>query len=373
MTTSSAEPVAAAPGANRLLSLDFFRGLTMFLLVAEFTTLFNQMTDPSLEGTWLHAIGMQFHHHPWHGLRFWDLIQPFFMFIVGVAIPFSVGNRRKRGHTDQQIRRHVWQRAFLLLLFGWGLYCVGAGQVVFKFQNVLAQLAVTYLIAFYLMDKTPRTQLLWSLALIAVTEVIYRTFTVEGFDQPFVANKNFGTWLDLQYGGADLGGSWVSFNAIPTTAHTIWGVLAGQLLRSDRSQRDKLRTLLIAGGILVVAGYALNPIAPIIKRICTSSFILASGGWTVLALAFSYWLIDIQGHRRTVLFFAIVGMNPLFIYLFAHLGGAEFVRAIVHPFFLSIFGWIGDLPLEALVSAVVLFLLWYLCYWLYKQKIFIKI
>ena len=69
---------------GRIVSLDFFRGLTMFLLIAEFTTLFNQLTSPGLEGTWIAAIGHQFHHHPWAGLRFWDLIQPFFMFIVVV-------------------------------------------------------------------------------------------------------------------------------------------------------------------------------------------------------------------------------------------------------------------------------------------------
>lgn len=369
--TSTDSPPSIVKG--RILSLDFFRGLTMFLLVAEFTTLFNQMTDPALEGSWIYYLGMQFHHHPWHGLRFWDLIQPFFMFIVGVALPFSIGNRVKRGQTPTQIRNHVFQRAFLLLLFGWWLYCIGPGRIVFRFQNVLAQLSVTYLLAYLVMNKSVRTQLIFSFLLILLTEIIYRTFPVEGFNHPFVAKENFGTWLDLQYGGADMGGGWVSFNAIPTTAHTIWGVLAGQLLRSERTQMQKLKILLIAGAIGVVAGYALNPITPIIKRICTSSFILVSGGWTVLALAFSYWLIDIKRWDKGVLFFAIVGMNSLFIYLFAHLGGADFIRDIVQPFTTSLLGWTGELTMAAIASLIVLALLWYLCYWLYKKKIFIRI
>jgi len=82
---------------ERLLSLDFFRGFTMLLLVAEFTHFFSFLVDPHLEGTIMHAIGTQFHHHPWNGLRFWDLIQPFFMFIVGVALPFSFNARTLQG------------------------------------------------------------------------------------------------------------------------------------------------------------------------------------------------------------------------------------------------------------------------------------
>ena len=356
-----------------MFSLDFFRGFTMFLLIAEFTHLFSLLHSKELEGTCIYAIATQFHHHPWNGLRFWDLIQPYFMFIVGVAMPYSVANRVKRGQTKVQIRKHVLQRAFILLLLGWGLYCIDAGKIVFKFQNVLAQLSVTYLLAYLVMNKSVRTQLIFSFVLIAVTEIIYRVFPVAGFDQPFVANENFGTWLDLQYGGADLGGHWVSFNAIPTTAHTIWGVLAGQLLRSDRTAMKKLKLLVVAGLIGVVAGYALDPVTPIIKRISTSSFILVSGGWTILSLAFSYWLIDIMKQKKWSLFFAIVGMNPLFIYLFAHVGGANFIEHILHPFSMAAFSWTGELTAKIITSAIVLYLLWFICDWFYKRKIFIRI
>jgi len=358
---------------ERLFSLDFFRGLTMFLLVAEATHLYSLMTSPELEGTLIYAIGTQFHHHPWNGLRFWDLIQPFFMFIVGVAIPYSFANRTKRGQTLAQIRRHTIQRSVILLFLGWSLYCIGIGKIGFHFQNVLAQLSVTYLIAFLMMNKPARTQIIFSLALLVIAELVYRLFPVEGFNHPFVANENFGTWLDLQYGGADLHGHWVSFNAIPTTAHTMWGVLAGQLLRSNRTNMQKLKILVIAGLIGVVAGYALNPVTPIIKRICTSSFILASGGWTLLALALSFWLIDIMKQKNWSLFFAIVGMNPLFIYLFANVGGSNFIEHIVHPYTMLLFGWTGEAMANVLTALVVLFLLWYICYWFYKKKIFIRI
>ncbi len=359
--------------SERLVSLDFFRGLTMFLLTAESTELFAHWISPELEGTFLHWLGTQFHHVPWEGLRFWDLIQPFFMFIVGVAMPFSLANRIKRGQTHAGLTGHAIKRSLLLLFLGWALYCIGSGQIVFQFQNVLAQLSVTYLLAYLAMNQSTRFQLLFSLALLALTEAIYRGFPVEGFNQAFTPNENFGTWLDLQYGGENLAGHWVSFNAIPTTAHTIWGVLAGQLLMSNRAAKEKLKMLVLAGLLGLVAGYGLSPITPIIKRISTSTFVLASGGWTLLALAFSFWLIDILQQKKWAMAFVVVGMNPLFIYLFCHLGGADMAHQIVTPFVHILFGSTSEPTLQIVTSLAALFVLWYLCYWLYKHKVFIKI
>lgn len=288
-------------------------------------------------------------------------------------MPFSFANRQKKGASEKEIRKHVINRSLLLLLLGWGLYCAGPGHLVFRFQNVLAQLSVTYFLAYLVMNKSTKFQIGFSLALILLTEFIYRIFWVEGFNHPFVADQNFGTWLDMQYGGEDLRGHWVSFNAIPTTAHTVWGVLAGQLLLSDRSSQQKIKNLVIAGIIGLVIGYALDPITPIIKRICTSSFILASGGWALLALALSYWMIDVKKWDRGVLFFAIVGMNPLFIYLFANIGGSGFLKRFVQQYVQALLSWTSEHSQELITSGIVLFLLWYLCYWLYKRKIFFRI
>ncbi len=364
---------AAATKSERLLSLDFFRGLTMFLLIAEFTHLFSHYYTADFQGTFIYGLVEQFHHQPWAGIRFWDLIQPYFMFIVGVAMPFSLGKRRERGDSEKDIRNHVLQRALLLLLFGWGLYCMEPEKIVFRFQNVLAQLSITYLIAYMIMKKSFQFQVAVSVLLILGTELIYRYFWVQGFDSPFEPNANFGTWLDLQYGGEDMGGHWVSFNAIPTAAHTIWGVLAGQLLRDKVGPSEKLRGILMAGVICLLIGYGISYFTPIIKRICTSSFIFVSGGWTILSLGLCYWLIDMKHWTRGVWVMAIVGMNPLFIYLFAHIGGAEMLAAVVRPFINSLFGWTGEYITKTLISVLTLYLLWYLCYWLYKKKIFIRI
>jgi predicted acyltransferase len=358
---------------GRFLSLDFFRGLTMFFLIAEATEIYDHLVDPALAGTVISAIGIQFHHHPWNGLRFWDLIQPFFMFIVGVAMPFSFGRRWAKGDSWGTTFRHALIRSLLLLLFGVGLYCIGPGRLTFELWNVLAQLSFTYLVAFLMMRRPVWEQIGFTFFLLALTEALYRFWAVPGFNEPFVPDRNFGSHVDLLLMGKLSSGHWVAFNAVPTTAHTMWGVLAGQLLRSQRTPGQKLKILATAGLIGVVAGYALDPITPIIKRICTSSFVIVSGGWCVLSLAFSYWLIDVKNVKRWSTFFAYVGMNSLFIYLFTNTGGAEYLSRMVKPFAMGLFGWTGNLGGEIITSLVVWWILWYMCYWLYQRRIFFKI
>ncbi|MFD0797250.1 acyltransferase family protein [Maribacter chungangensis] len=359
--------------SDRLLSLDFYRGLTMFLLIAEFSHLFTFFVLPRFEGTIVYTIGSQFHHVDWEGLHFWDLIQPFFMFIVGVAMPLSFSKRMAKGDSYKDLTIHAIKRAFLMLLLGWGLYCIDPGVIVFRFQNVLAQLGVAYILAFLVIRKSVVVQIGFSVLLLIITEGLYRFFPVEGFTNAFVDGENFPTWFNMLVSGEQQGAGWAMFNAIPTAAHTIWGVLAGQLLIGNYSAKKKLQFLCIAGVIGLVIGYGLSPITPIIKKIATSTFVVASGGWSLIALALCYWLIDIKKYQKGVLYFAVVGMNPLFIYLFAHVGGADLIKKIVLPFSNALFGWTGELSAQIILSCIVLFLLWYICYWMYKKKIFIRI
>jgi predicted acyltransferase len=166
---------------------------------------------------------------------------------------------------------------------------------------------------------------------------------------------------------------WVAFNAIPTSAHTIWGVLVGKLLMKDIPHRKKILTLLIPGIIAVIIGYCMNPFIPIIKRICTSSFMIVSGGYCLIAMAFSYWLIDVLKYRKLAIFFAIMGMNPIFIYLFSNTGGKNLLRGMAEPFTWRLFGWGGEITFNVVTTIVVAAMVWYMCYFLYKRKIFIKL
>ncbi|MDX9930937.1 MAG: hypothetical protein RBS37_13920 [Bacteroidales bacterium] len=276
----------------------------------------------------------------------------------------------------KKITLHAFKRAGLLLFFGWALYFISAGKLVFRFQNVLAQLSVTYIVAFLIMHKSVRFQLIFSLALLLFIDLAYRFFPVDGYNQPWEMWKNLGEWVNLKIEGVGHRTSWATLNVISTTAHTIWGVLCGKLLMSTKPARQKLLTLLIAGVCALTVGYALDllNITPIIKRIATVSFVFVSGGWTILVLAFSYWLIDVMKlFKKGAQFFIVVGMNSIFIYLFFSLNGADFLTRIVKPFSVLLFSWGGEMTTAIITSLLVWLAMWYLCYWLFKNKMFIKI
>ena len=363
-------PVQLNQEQNRILSIDFFRGFTMFMLVTGIATVFNGIVEAGKGGVVLELINKQLEHAEWNGLYAWDLIQPFFMFIVGVAMPFSLAKRLARGDSEKKAFLHALTRSFFLLLLG---FTLGSDEKNIGFQNVLAQLSVTYIIAYMLMQKDVKWQLAVSFALIILTDLIYHFWPVAGFNQPFTPDHNFGSWFDLKTAGSLSTDHWVSFNAIPTTAHTIWGVLVGMLLMNEWSQKKKVLVLLITGAVAVIIGYCMNPFIPIIKRLCTSSFIIVSGGYCLMAMAFSYWLIDVMKFRKFALFFAIVGMNPIFIYLFSNLGGKELLHRLIGPYTSRLFSWGGEITINMAAIVIVAALVWYICYFLYKRKIFIKL
>lgn len=366
--------IAGSPLPGRVNSVDFYRGLTMFLLAGESTHLFSHLLE--VDHPFIHAIAEQFHHHEWHGLRFWDLIQPFFMFIVGVAIPFAVANRLKKGDSERLITRHAFKRAFMLLFLGWALYCVAAGKIVWQFQNVLAQLSVTYLVAFLIRKKSYSFQIMFTLLILLLIDLSYRFFPVPEFSQPWVNYENLGAWVNNKIEGVDKASEWASLNVVSTTAHTVWGVLCGKLLMSSLPVKKKIQTLLIGGLAALAMGYCLDwlNITPIIKKIATVSFVFASGGWAILGLCLFYWLVDVKKLFATgENMFKVVGMNSIFIYLFFEIGGSGFLRRLFVPFTDALFAWTGELTVSIITSVAVWASLWYMCYWLYKNKLFIKI
>jgi len=363
-----AENISSNTTVNRLLSLDFFRGLTMFLLISPIYELMQESGSSVV--SWF---GWQFEHPEWIGIHFYDFIEPFFLFIVGVAIPFSVMKRIEKGETWKKLYSHAVKRALLLFFLGIAYYSVSAGKPVFKLWNVLTQLSFTYLLAFLLMRKPVKVQIIISLGLLLLTEMLYRFWPVEGFNQAFVPGQNFGSWVDMKLMGFTEKSHWVAFNAVPTAAYTIWGVLTGLLLRSERTNNQKIKILLIAGTIGIVAGLGLSAVTPFIKKIATSSIVLETGGWTLVFMAFSYWLVDIRKIQKFPMFFGIVGMNPLFIYLFNQVGGSSFLAKIAKPFTYGLFFWSGETCIALMNGLLTWFFLWYICYFLYKKKVFIKI
>ena len=361
---------------DRLVSLDLFRGITMFLLLAEGAGIYEALQEIAPSGSWGAEFIHQFHHHPWNGLRFWDLIQPFFMFIVGVAMWFSVNKRLQKGPRTQ-VTSHIVRRCLILLALGVSLHIGYQQRLVWELWNVLSQLSITILIAYSLLKLPYRTQLGISFALLILTEVLYRFTGIPGYEQPFVKDHNFGSYMDMVLmGKINPGGGWVAINCIPTAAHTIWGVLCGRLLFEKRPHREKLRYLILGGIVGLFLGYGLDTlgITPIIKRICTSSFVLVSGGWCLLGLALFYWIWDVRGMRKGFPFFILVGMNSIFVYVFMETIGKQWFNPFFSIFFRDSIGtWGGEAWVPLLSAALSLAFVWYLAWWLFQRKIFIKV
>jgi len=361
---------------KRLLSLDVMRGLIMLLLAAESCLLYEHLH--ALE--WSGGAGLlvqQFFHHPWHGLRFWDLVQPAFMTMAGAAMFISYYYKAQKGISWQANFKHVAIRCVKLFICGTALHCVYAGKLVWELWNVLTQLSVTTIIAYLIIRQSAIFQMIVSVVLLLLTEILYRFVLMPGFDQPFVTGHNFGNWMDTVLMGKINSDGWVAINIIPTAAHTIWGVLAGKLLVSDNHVTTKIKKLVMAGLVCLLIGVGLDwlGITPIIKRISTSSFALASGGWVLLILAFLYWLIDIKQWNRYAWLFVVVGMNAIFIYLFFETVGLQWLNAAVAIFVKGFLGFTGmSEKLTAVFSSLAtLALEWGLCYFLYKRKIFFKL
>jgi predicted acyltransferase len=374
-TRITAEPELQPKKFQRLMSLDFMRGMIMVLLMLESVRLYSNLFNLS-EGSSIQLFFLQFFHHPWNGLRFWDLIQPGFMFMAGTAMAYSLHRQQMNGMPWNQSFVKVFKRS--CWLFFWGVldYAVRPGGLSFELWDVLTQLSATTLIAFFIFRWSYSAQILFSFGLLLLTEILYRFTNIEGFDQPFTDQHNFGNFMDLVLMDKINRGGWVAINFLPTAAHTIWGCLAGKLLLSARPELEKVKWLVISGIAGLIIGYSMDwTVTPIIKRIATSSFVLASGGWCLVALAFLYWWIDIRDHRKYVKFFIIVGMNSLFIYLFIEIVGGrwfnDYIAAITNGL-MSMASFPEGLML-ILTSLITFGLEWFMLYFLYRKGIFFKV
>jgi predicted acyltransferase len=171
------------------------------------------------------------------------------------------------------------------------------------------------------------------------------------------------------------GGGYQTLSFVPSLATMIFGLLAGGLLRSGKSSRDKLRWLLGAGLAGIAVGWLLGiaGICPVVKRIWTPSWALVSGGWVCLLLAASYWVIDVRGKSGWSYGLRAVGMNSIAIYCMEHLWARFLAQSVnIH------FGWnlLKSLPESALVFVppfVAWCVMWWICIWMDRHKLYIRI
>ncbi|MBL8233636.1 MAG: DUF5009 domain-containing protein, partial [Bryobacterales bacterium] len=351
--------------AERLTSLDVFRGLTMILLISHgFGIREAFLNNPSMQ--WL---AYQFEHVEWVGCTLWDLIQPAFTFIVGVAIPLSASRRMKQGATASELFRHAAWRAFLLvvlsnILMNWNT----TRPPRLQFINVLCQIAFGYVMCFGLMQFPFRWQAVSAGALMVLHHGLF--FLFPGAAGPFDPTGNIGAVIDKAILGYNYSGNYTTLNFLGNGITILFGVWTGMLLGYRSGHGDRMRMLAGCSAACFALGLALAPWIPMVKRLWLGSFTFFSAGWVLLAFLACYWMIEVKGWTRFNFPAVVVGMNCIFIYSFSQVLHGWLSRGLGNfTGKFAFLGSIGAIPHNLAALAV----MWYMCYWLYQRKIFFKL
>ena len=386
----------------RLTSMDAYRGLVMFLMMAEVLHL-GRVAAAHPESLFWRFLALHQSHVEWVGCTLHDLIQPSFSFLVGVALPFSLASRASRGQTAGRAWMHAAWRSLVLILLGVFLRSVGREETRWTFEDTLSQIGLGYLFLFALGGRSMRV-ILAALGLVLVgywLAFLLYPLPPAGFDYAAVGvpptwtqhasglaahfNKNsnlawaFDTWfLNLFPRSTPFthnGGGYSTLSFIPTLGTMILGLIAGRWLRAEMPARERLRRLLLAGAAGIAAGLLLHAVGliPLVKRIWTPSWTLFSGGCCFLLLAGFYWLIDQRGWRRWAFPLVVIGMNSIAIYVLVHLIDGFLLDAVRTHFGKDAFSIFGESKASLVSGGYLLVVFWGMLYWMYRRKLFLRI
>lgn len=355
------------PPGTRLQSLDAFRGLIMFTLLC------GGIFQPLKDIPFWHPFAVQNEHVRWEGCVYWDLIQPSFMFMVGVAMPFAFARRAASGDPWSRQLRHAVVRAVNLMVLGILLDHFGAGKIQIGFIRVLQQIAVGYLLAFFLLGKSVRIQGLAAVLLLAGYQLWWMFNPWNGAGGPWaMGNENLGSAFDFWLLGRHYPGYYVGLNAIPATATILFGVMAGQLLLHSTKPVRACWILLSAGLAGVILGAVLGQWFPVIKRIWTPSFAVYAGGWSTLMLLGFYWIMDVKGLKKWAFPLVVTGMNSIAAYVLGNVFGGWF-RSFSGAWIAGLKEPLGPAWFAVLQHGLFAVSAWLVLYWCYHRKLFFKL
>jgi len=387
---------------QRVSSVDAYRGFVMLLMMGEVLR-FGQVAEALPDSSFWAFLDLHQSHVPWVGCSLHDLIQPSFSFLVGVALPYSIASRASRQQSTGMMWFNTIRRSLILILLGIFLRSMHATQTNFTFEDTLTQIGLGYPILFTLGFRSERTQWAALVTILLAYGIFFAAYPLPGpyFDwaetgttpgwehnlKGFAAhwNKNtnaawaFDRWFMNLFPRESLfrfnGGGYSTLSFIPTLGTMILGLIAGKWLKNAASPTAVIRQFIFTAAILFVLAVLLNltGINPIVKRIWTPAWTLFSGGWCFVLLSAFYFIVDVKDYKSWFFPLVVIGTNSIAAYLFAHtIDGFidQSFRINISPNYDLIFG----LAYRSLVSGTIILLLeWWILYWMYKKKIFIKI
>jgi predicted acyltransferase len=379
----TAAKISEVLGPDRLVSLDVFRGITIAGMIL--------VNNP---GDWS-TIYPPLQHAAWHGLTPTDLIFPFFLFIVGVAISLVL-RKRVEQEKPRQIYQKIFRRFAIIFLFGLLLNAFPFFDFsTLRIPGVLQRIAVCYLVVSLIALHTNwKRQTIIAAALLIVYWILMTTISVPKCEITSIGDKacNLTAYLDRLILGENhiwlLGKVYDPegiLSTIPAIATTISGVLTGTWLRSNRNRLEKVSGIFSVGLILLTIGWIWSFWFPLNKALWTSSYVVYTSGLALCFLGFCIWVIDIKGYKKWSKPFVVFGMNALALYM-----GAELLARILDVIkfnnaageLVSLKAWIYStvfLPLASPVNASLIYAVSFILGWLfvlwilYRKRIFIKV
>ncbi len=316
-------------------------------------------------------VASQLEHVPWEGFHFYDLIFPLFVFLSGVSLAIALPRRVERDGVGAAMR-HLMARGVILFLLG--VYFSGGlkdGWEKIRWLGVLQRIGIASALAGLLsLRLSTRALVATTFGILVGYAALLKWVPVPGVAVPgFAEGENLTNYLDSiwlpgrKYNGTHDPEGLLS--SLPAVASALFGVIAGRWVMLRRSEDGMLRGLLIAGVLLVAAGWLWHPFFPIIKKIWSPSFVLVAAGWSAVFFAAFHWLTDIKGWTAWTPPFLWVGANPIILYV---LGGMGVFRTIGERLTIksdSAGGWLGVVVAFASMLA--------LARWLHRRGIFVRV
>lgn len=367
---------------ERLISLDVFRGITIAGMIL--------VNNP---GSW-GSIYPPLKHAEWNGCTPTDLIFPFFLFIVGVAITLSLSKRKDSGDDQKKILLNILRRGAILFFLG----LILSGFPYFnlstiRIPGVLQRIAVVYIVSSFLFLKTSfKVQVYLTFLFLIIYWILMTLIPVPGIGEANLdKTTNLGSWLDnLLLSGHLWSYSKVwdpegILSTLPAISTALLGILTGHLLKSKNDMTTKTVWLFVFGALLMLGGYIWDGWFPMNKSLWTSSYVLYSGGLALNFLAICYWFIDVKKITWWIKPFQVYGMNAITVFFLSGIvakllyltkitnaSGSE-VSLKQHLYSNMFLTWLS--PINAsLLWAIVYVLMWLGLMWvLYYKKIFIKV
>jgi predicted acyltransferase len=362
---------------QRLYSLDALRGFDMFWIMGA-EEIVHSLANATGSSFW-NGFSNQLTHPAWNGFHFYDLIFPLFLFIAGVATPYSVGRELEKGKSRRQLLMRVIKRGLILVLLGViynnGLQIKPFSEV--RIPSVLGRIGLAYMFAniIYLYTKE-RAQMIWFGALLIGYWLLLKFTATPGFAPgDLTMEGNFASYIDrsiipghLYLGIHDPEGL---MSTIPAIGTGLLGIMTGNFLKnSSVKPQTKALRLAIVGIIFLGLAQLWNLDFPINKNLWTSSFVLNVGGYSLLLLSLFYYVIDVLGYQKWAFYFKVIGMNSILIYISGRFINWEYTTN-------GFFQWLGQLignPYNAVIMAICFVMVkWAFLYFMYKKKVFLRV